>query len=114
MEIRQLQQFLAVAEEGSVTAAARRLHMAQSPLSRAIRVLERELGTPLLDRSARRLELTRPGSSCRRNPRSTGPAVSCPGPSPRLPPDPTTGDTGISRRPATRLAARRIRSAGQG
>lgn len=61
MEFRQLRQFLAVAEEGSFTAAAARLHMAQSPLSQAVRALERDLGTPLFDRSHRRITLTPAG-----------------------------------------------------
>ena len=65
MELRQLRQFLAVAEEGSFTAAADRLHMAQSPLSQAIRALERDLGTELIDRSRRRIGLTPAGAVLR-------------------------------------------------
>jgi LysR family transcriptional regulator, hca operon transcriptional activator len=62
MELRHLRYFLAVAEEGSVTVAAeRRLHTAQPSLSRQIRDLEYEVGTPLLLRSARGVELTHSG-----------------------------------------------------
>lgn len=62
MELRHLRYFIAVAEEGSVTLAAeRRLHTAQPSLSRQIRDLEFEVGTPLLLRSARGVELTAAG-----------------------------------------------------
>ena len=44
MELRQLQQFVAVAESASFSRAAEQLHMAQPPLSVAVRKLERELG----------------------------------------------------------------------
>jgi DNA-binding transcriptional LysR family regulator len=52
-ELRHLRYFIAVAEERSFSRAAERLHMAQSPLSAAIRQLESEIGTPLLDRGSR-------------------------------------------------------------
>jgi LysR family hca operon transcriptional activator len=59
MELRHLRYFVAVAEEGSLTvAAARRLHTAQPSLSRQIRDLEYEVGTQLMVRSARGIELT--------------------------------------------------------
>lgn len=62
MELRHLRYFIAVAEEGSLTLAAeRRLHTAQPSLSRQIRDLEIEVGTPLLVRSARGVELTPSG-----------------------------------------------------
>jgi LysR family hca operon transcriptional activator len=62
MEIRHLRYFIAVAEEGSLTLAAeKRLHTAQPSLSRQIRHLEHEVGTELLTRSARGVELTPAG-----------------------------------------------------
>jgi LysR family hca operon transcriptional activator len=62
MELRHLRYFVAVAEAGSLTeAAARRLHTSQPSLSRQIRDLESELGTQLLTRRARGIELTPAG-----------------------------------------------------
>ncbi|MFC5749320.1 LysR family transcriptional regulator [Actinomadura rugatobispora] len=60
-EIRELRYFCAVAEELNITRAAERLGMAQPPLSRAIRQLERRLGVALFDRTERRLALTQAG-----------------------------------------------------
>ena len=62
MELRHLRYFIAVAEEGNLTlAAGRRLHTAQPSLSRQIRDLEKEVGTPLLERGARGVTLTPAG-----------------------------------------------------
>jgi LysR family transcriptional regulator, hca operon transcriptional activator len=62
MELRHLRYFVAVAEEGSLTLAAeKRLRTAQPSLSRQMRDLEREVGTPLLRRGARGIELTEAG-----------------------------------------------------
>jgi DNA-binding transcriptional LysR family regulator len=61
MELRHLRYFEAVAEAGSLTAAAERLHMSQPPLSVAIRKLEAEVGVRLLVRTPRGVEPTSAG-----------------------------------------------------
>lgn len=61
MDIRQLRYFLTICEEGQITAAARRLHMAQPPLSLALKNLEDELGTILIKRGNREIVLTDAG-----------------------------------------------------
>lgn len=61
MNLRRLEYFLTVVEEGSVSLAARRLHMTQPPLSQAIQALEREVGAELLHRLPRGVEPTPAG-----------------------------------------------------
>ncbi len=61
MELRHLRAFLAIAEAGSVTRAAARLHVGQPALSRTLRQLEDHLRTRLVDRSTHHLELTAEG-----------------------------------------------------
>ena len=50
MELRELSAFVAVVEEGGMSAASRRLHVSQSALSQTVSALERELGVKLLER----------------------------------------------------------------
>ncbi|MEV0239344.1 LysR substrate-binding domain-containing protein [Streptomyces sp. NPDC050674] len=61
MELRQLEYFVAVAEERNFTRAAERVHISQSGVSAQIRQLERELGAELFDRSGRTATLTPAG-----------------------------------------------------
>jgi DNA-binding transcriptional LysR family regulator len=62
VELRQLEAFMAVATELHFGRAADRLHIAAPTLSELIRRLERELGTPLLTRTTRRVALTSAGA----------------------------------------------------
>src|SRR2546421_6875934 len=61
MDIRQLEMFRAVAEEGSFTRAGERLHVSQSAVSRQVKLLEEELGGVLLHRLGRKVVLTHAG-----------------------------------------------------
>ncbi|WP_430333809.1 LysR family transcriptional regulator [Rhodococcus sp. ACT016] len=63
MELRQLEYFVAVAEEANFTRAAARVHISQSGISAQIRQLENELGAPLFDRSNRIATLTAAGEA---------------------------------------------------
>lgn len=70
LEVRQLRYFVAVAEELHFGRAAGRLGMAQPPLSRAIRDLERQLGVALLKRTTRQVRLTAAGEVLLRDART--------------------------------------------
>ncbi|MBR0966005.1 LysR family transcriptional regulator [Bradyrhizobium diazoefficiens] len=61
MEIRRLRYFLAVAEHGSMAAAANAIDIAQPTLSQQIRALEESLGSVLFDRTGRGMQLTESG-----------------------------------------------------
>ncbi|MBN3856678.1 LysR family transcriptional regulator [Paraburkholderia sp. Ac-20340] len=61
MDLRQLRYFLTIAEEGSVAAASRRLHIAQPALSRHMHALEEGIGTALFLRNTRGVTLTEAG-----------------------------------------------------
>jgi DNA-binding transcriptional LysR family regulator len=63
VELRQLEYFVAVASEQSFTRAARRLHVVQSAVSAAITALEKDLRVVLIERSSRRVQLTRAGEA---------------------------------------------------
>jgi DNA-binding transcriptional LysR family regulator len=75
LEVRQLRYFVAVAEELHFGRAAERLGMAQPPLSRAIRDLERHLGVTLLERTTRQVTLTPAGQVLLRDARTAIDAV---------------------------------------
>jgi DNA-binding transcriptional LysR family regulator len=61
MDVRQLEMFRAVAEEGGFTRAAQRLHVSQSAVSRQVKLLEDELGATLLHRSGKGVTVTGQG-----------------------------------------------------
>ncbi len=61
MELRQLNYFIAIVEEGTVSGAARRLNMSQPPLTAQMHALESELGCALFEHAGRRLRLTEAG-----------------------------------------------------
>ena len=61
MDIRQLKYFITIIDEGSISGAARVLHMSQPPLSMQIQQLEEELGCKLLERNTRHIYPTEAG-----------------------------------------------------
>lgn len=75
MELHQLRYFLAVVDEGSFTAAADAMRVAQSGISTQVQKLERELGVTLIDRSARRITATPAGAALVRPTRDAVAAV---------------------------------------
>jgi DNA-binding transcriptional LysR family regulator len=80
VELRQLEYFVAVAEERHFTRAAARLHVAQPSVSQQIKTLERELAVTLFDRSNRTVALTPAGSEIL--PLATQLLVRCTAPAP--------------------------------
>jgi len=91
VEIRELRAFVAVAEEGSFSAAARALHLSQSALSQTVQSLERQLGVQLLQRHSTGVTVTDAGTILLREARAllaqhdrvlaavTGPTAAGPG-----------------------------------
>ena len=63
MELRELSAFVAVVEEGGMSAASRRLHVSQSALSQTVSALERELGVTLLERTSTGVRPTEAGAT---------------------------------------------------
>ncbi|MEK5232193.1 LysR family transcriptional regulator [Lysinibacillus sp. FSL K6-0232] len=62
MDIKQLHYFMAVSEQLNFSKAAEKLHISQPSLSNAIKKLEQEIGSPLLERNTRNLQLTEAGA----------------------------------------------------
>lgn len=63
MDIRQLRYFIAIVEERTISAAAKRLHLSQPPLSQQLKAMEQELGIKLVERSGKYLEITEAGKT---------------------------------------------------
>jgi DNA-binding transcriptional LysR family regulator len=102
MEIRQLRYFVTVAQTRHFGRAAERLHMAQSPLSQAIRQLESQVGATLFTRTTRRVELTPAGEAFLQDARRILDSVESAQTRVRLI---EAGNTGLLRVGATGLAA---------
>ena len=71
LELRHLHHLIAIADEGSFTKAARRLHIVQSGISASIKELEEELGSKLLERTTRKVAFTDTGSLFLQHARTT-------------------------------------------
>lgn len=67
MDIKQLRYFIAIVEERKISAAAKKLHMSQPPLSQQLKAMEKELGSKLVERSGKYLELTEAGNALYKN-----------------------------------------------
>lgn len=61
MNLKQLRYFYEIANEGQITRAAKKLHIAQPPLSQSLKALETYLGVQLFERNGRQMELTEAG-----------------------------------------------------
>jgi LysR family transcriptional regulator, salicylic acid-responsive activator of bsdBCD len=61
VDVKRLRYFVTIAREGQITQAAKKLHMAQPPLSQQLKLLEEELDVLLLERNGRKMELTEAG-----------------------------------------------------
>ncbi len=61
MDLKQLRYFTTVAEEGTISAAAKKLFMSQPPLSTQMKLLEQELGCSLFERGQKHIRLTETG-----------------------------------------------------
>ncbi len=66
MDLKSLRYFLAIADEGSISAAAESLNLSQPNISRQMTLLEKELGAKLFERRSRRIVLTEEGMLLRR------------------------------------------------
>ncbi len=95
METRELQYFVAVAEELHFGRAAERLGIAQPPLSRAIRQLERRLGVDLLERTSRSVAMTEAGETLLHEARAVLDAVEAAQRRTRRAAHATTGQPGV-------------------
>jgi DNA-binding transcriptional LysR family regulator len=108
VELRQLRYFVAVAEELHFGRAAERLHMSQSPLSRAIRELERELELVLFIRTTRHVELTPAGAALLERARRALAEVDAAVADARHAAEPNGGALGVGYMPFSRSQAARI------
>lgn len=63
--LRQLKYFIEIADQQSITAAAKNLNMSQPPLSAQLKILEHNLGTPLFERQKHKMIITKAGISLR-------------------------------------------------
>ena len=66
MEMKQLQYFRAIVDAGTISGAAKALHMTQPPLSYQIKMLEEELQVQLFFRGTKKITLTEAGKVCLR------------------------------------------------